>query len=53
LEALLATTARWDERTVEAQLSPPTLQLPLLQAPTVNLSDYDQLLGTEVDDETA
>jgi hypothetical protein len=53
LEALLATPTRWDERTVEAQLSPPTLQLPLLQAPTVNLSDYDQLLGTEVDDETA
>ena len=53
LEALLATPTLWDERTVEAQLSPPTLQLPVLQVPMVNLSDYDQLLGMEVGDETA
>jgi hypothetical protein len=53
LEGLLATATPWDERAVEAQLSPPAFQLPLLQAPTVDLSDYDQLLGTEGDDETA
>jgi hypothetical protein len=53
LEQLLATATAWDERSVAAKLSRALPALPTLLPGTVNLSDYDQLLGREVNDVAA
>ena len=53
LEQLLATSSAWDERSVAAQLPRTLPALPALLPGCVNLSDYDQLLGREVNDVAA
>ena len=53
LEQLLATSSTWDERSVVAQLPRTLPALPALLPGCVNLSDYDQLLGREVNDVAA
>jgi hypothetical protein len=53
LEQLLATSTAWNERSVAAQLPRTLPTLPALLPGCVNLSDYDQLLGREVNDVAA
>jgi hypothetical protein len=53
LEQLLATSSVWDEHSVAAQLPRTLPALPALLPGCVNLSDYDQLLGREVNDVAA
>jgi hypothetical protein len=48
LAELLATASTWDDTTVAARLSSAPAVMPALQPGTVNLADYDQLLGREV-----
>ncbi len=48
LEQLLSTTTPWDDRTVAARLQRTPPVPPSLQPGTVNLADYDRLLGREV-----
>ncbi len=57
LEALLATDAPWDDRTVAARVQPTTVPAPALATGAVDLADYDALLGAmhqpEADDDAA
>ena len=47
LAELLATSSLWDDTPVAARLSSAPAVMPALQPGTVNLADYDQLLGRE------
>jgi hypothetical protein len=48
LEELLATRTAWDDQTVAKQVQPLQPQIPNLEQPPVNLSEYDRLLCLEV-----
>lgn len=47
LEELLATQQKWDDRTVAERVQPQQSSIPGLAVNTVNLKDYDRLLGQE------
>jgi hypothetical protein len=53
LQQLLATSTPWDDRSVAARLPRAQPTLPALLPVSVNLSDYDRLLGREVSDVAA
>ena len=53
LEQLLATSTSWDDRTIATRLPRAPLTPPTLLPVSVNLSEYDQLLGREVSDGAA
>lgn len=53
LAELLATQMPWDDNTVAARLPSAPAAMPALQPGAVNLADYDQLLGRQVDHDLA
>jgi hypothetical protein len=48
LAELLSTKTVWNDQTVATRVQPVSVQIPVLEAPLVNLDEYDQLLSLEV-----